>query len=264
MSPAVRRCALLLLMLVAGLTPAGQPEPRLRLLVPAYFYPAGDGLKDWDRLIASARQVPILAIVNPASGPGEKADPTYTKLLNRAKGAPGLTLLGYVSTRYAKRSAAEVRADIDRWLRLYPQVQGLFLDEQASSADQADYYAALYAYARGRKLRLVVTNPGTTCAEAYLARPATDVGCLFEGGSSLADVRLPGWAARYGPRRVAALAYAVKSAGQMRKGIAAAAERGVGVVYVTDGTGANPWSRLPAYWDEEVAAVKQLSRGKSR
>jgi hypothetical protein len=49
----------------------------LRLLVPAYFYrPATP--PEWDRLIASARrEVPIVAIANPASGPGTRADPNY-------------------------------------------------------------------------------------------------------------------------------------------------------------------------------------------
>jgi hypothetical protein len=254
---------LLLLLLATGYAPASEPAPRCRLLVPAYFYPAGEGLKDWDRLLASGAKVPILAVVNPASGPGEKADPAYTKLLNRAKKAPGVTLLGYVSTRYGKRPAADVRADIDRWLRLYPQVRGLFLDEQASGAGQADYYAALYAHARARKLRPVVTNPGTACAEAYLARPAADVACLFEAGEGFAGFRPPAWAVRYGAGRFAALAYNVKEAGQMRKYLAAAQERRVGLVYVTDGAGANPWARLPAYWDEEVTAAKRLNNPKA-
>ena len=28
-----------------------------------------------------------------------------------------------------------------------------------------------------------------------------------------------------------------------------------GCIYITDDTGANPWDRLPSYWEEEVAAV---------
>jgi hypothetical protein len=263
MFPAACRSCLLLLLLAARPAPATEPAPRFRLLVPAYFYPAGEGLKDWDRLLAAAAKVPIVAVVNPASGPGEKADPAYTKLLDRAKKAPGVTLLGYVSTRYGKRPAADVKADIDRWVRLYPQVRGLFLDEQASGAGQAVYYAALYGHARGRKFRLVITNPGTVCAEAYLARPATDVACLFESGEGFAGFRPPDWAARYGAGRFAALAYKVKEAAQMRKYLDAAAKSGIGLVYVTDGAGANPWGRLPAYWDAEVAAAKRLNNPKA-
>jgi hypothetical protein len=264
MSRAAWRAGLLLLLISPANAPAGEPEPRLRLLVPAYFYPAGEGLKHWDRLIESAGRVHVLAIVNPASGPGEKADPEYTRLLDRARKQPGLTLLGYVSTRHGKRPAADVKADVDRWLRLYPQVQGVFFDEQASGADQADAYAALYAYARKeRRLQQVVTNPGTVCAESYLARPAADVACLFEGADGFADFHLPAWAAGYEPARFGALAHKIGTVEQMRQVIGAAPEKRVGLLYVTDATGDDPWDRLPAYWDEEVAAVQHLNRRKA-
>jgi hypothetical protein len=265
MSRATWGAVCLLLLFCAGTLPAAEPEPRLRLLVPAYFYPAGEGLKHWDRLIASSARVPVLAIVNPASGPGDKADANYTRLLDRAKRQAGLTLLGYVSTRYAGRPLADVQADVDRWLRLYPQIHGIYFDEQASGADQAGYYAALYAHARKeRKLRLVVTNPGTACAEAYLARPATDVACLFEGAEGFATWKPPAWSGKYGARRFAALAYKVGETGLMRKYVGASVENGVGCLYVTDAAGANPWDRLPAYWDEEVAAVGKVNGRKPR
>src|SRR5262245_57939330 len=74
--------------------------PTLRLLVPAYFYPAGEGLKDWERLLAAAGRAPLVAVVNPASGPGKAADPNYVKLLERAAKTK-ITLIGYVSTSYA-------------------------------------------------------------------------------------------------------------------------------------------------------------------
>ena len=71
--------ATLLLVAAAFATPvtAADPsaKPRTTLLVPAYFYPAGDGLQHWDDLLAAADRVPIVAIVNPASGPGKAADP---------------------------------------------------------------------------------------------------------------------------------------------------------------------------------------------
>ena len=46
-----------------------------------------------------------------------------------------------------KRSVAKVKEDIDRWLRIYPAVQGIFLDGQATSPAQVDYCAEVYEYA---------------------------------------------------------------------------------------------------------------------
>ena len=194
---------------VFGLSTAADPAkdkdaPRLRLLVPAYFYPAGDGAKDWDRLFAASDDVPIVAIVNPASGPGKKADANYVKLFAKAKRSEKVTLIGYVSTSYGKRPPAEVRADVDRWVQLYPGIRGIFFDEQASGADRVEYYAALYKYVRARPgLKLVVANPGTTCVEKYLSEPAADAACLFEGPKPIESVAFPKWAAkiRTGPGR---------------------------------------------------------------
>jgi hypothetical protein len=44
----------------------------LKMLVPAYFYPAGDGLLEWDKLIEAAKTTDIIAIMNPNSGVGKK------------------------------------------------------------------------------------------------------------------------------------------------------------------------------------------------
>jgi hypothetical protein len=232
----------------------------LRLLVPAYFYPAGEGLKDWERLLAAAAKTPIVAVVNPASGPGEKADPAYVALLARAKGRPRLTLIGYVDTNYGKRPPVEVKADVDRWLRIYPSIEGIFFDRQASAAGLVRHFADRYRHVRQpRRLRLVVTNPGTICAEAYLATPATDVACLFEGFEDFAAFRLPKWAAKYPSERFAALVYRVGDAEQIHQFVTSVARKGLGTLYIADAAGANPWDRLPVYWKGEVEAAGQVS-----
>src|SRR5687767_6171551 len=51
---------------------AADPPPKMRLLVPAYFYPAGKGEKEWERLLAAPEEAGVVAIVNPASGPGRR------------------------------------------------------------------------------------------------------------------------------------------------------------------------------------------------
>jgi hypothetical protein len=45
----------------------------------------------------------------------------------------------------------------------------------------------------------------------------------------------------------------------MRACLQVAVEQKVGYCYVTDAGGANPWQRLPSYWDEEVAAVREAN-----
>jgi hypothetical protein len=234
----------------------------LRLLVPAYFYPTERGLKEWHKLFAASAHAPVVIIVNPASGPGEKADPNYVKVLSEGKGSKA-TLIGYVATSYAKRPLRDVKADVDRWIRLYPTIQGIFFDEQASGADAVAYQAALYDYVRKEKdLRLVITNPGTVCDERFFSAQALDAACVFEGAWTPGIPRWPGWVAKYGPAHIAALAYKVGTAAQMRACVADAVRQKVGYVYVTDMDGEERWNRLPRYWEEEVAAVSQANRAK--
>jgi hypothetical protein len=239
------------------------PPPRLTILVPAYFYPAGKGLQQWETLIATGLKTRIVAIVNPASGPGERIDDNYVSVLNRARKA-GITLIGYVSTRYAARPREEAERDVERWVRLYPNVQGFFFDEQASGTDKLDYYAALHAKARSTiPGALVVSNPGTACAEGYFSRPAADVVCVFENYQGFNTLTPPDWTRRYPPGRFAALPYGEETTATMKSYVGKAVGLGFGYLYVTDNASrANPWDRLPAYWEEEVTLVRQINEGK--
>jgi hypothetical protein len=231
----------------------------LRLLVPAYFYPAKEGLEQWDRLLGSPAAGETVVVANPNSGPGATADPNYTRVLERAR-QKGVTVIGYVSTKYAARPLREVKGDVDRWVRFYPGVQGIFFDEQASAADQVPYYAALYEYVRkGSGLALVVTNPGTACDEEYLARPAADVVCLAETTRGFEAYRPPEWAGRYPARCFAALVCRTDSPEQMRQYVHGMLDHKVGYGYITDGRATNPWGQLPHYWEQEADAVRQVN-----
>lgn len=263
MKPGSRALGLLVIALASSLIAADgrkEPEPRLRLLVPAYFHPSGARLKLWDRLIEAAGRAPIVIIANPASGPGREADPSHRDVIRKAT-ERGATVIGYVSTRYARRPEAEVRGDIERWVRFYPEVCGIFLDEQASDAGHVAYYARLREAVREtiNKAR-VVTNPGTTCDEDYIGRPATDVACIFESHRGFDRFRPPDWAGRYPPGRFAILPYAIDGADAMRAAIDRAVRDRIGLVYVTDDSGRNPWDRLPSYWEEEVEAVARVNK----
>jgi serine/threonine protein kinase len=242
--------------------PRADGSLRLKLLVPAYIYPGGAGLTQWERIIGSPAAAATVVIVNTSSGPGVAVDHNYTKVLEMAR-AKGVTVIGYVSTKYSTRPMQEVIDDVDRWLRFYPGIQGIFFDEQASAAGQVHYYAALYQYVRkDRGLSLVVTNPGTECVEEYFARPAADVVCLFEVHRDFSTYHLPEWAERYSPDRFAALLNKMGTLEQMKNGMLQMRAKKIGYTFITDageGKDANPWGRLPPYWEDEVEAVQQAN-----
>jgi hypothetical protein len=207
--------------------------------------------------------VPITAIFNPASGPGDPAagaDPRYTTTLDRARAA-GVTLIGYVTSSYARRPLAQVQAEVDLYRRLYPQLQGIFIDEQTSSAAHVPYYRALYRHVKAARPRdRVVTNPGTITERDYLTAPATDLICLFENKTGFDEYQPPSWLTPQYRSRAAALCYNIPDAAGMRRSLDLAVSRHFGWVYVTDASGVNPWDRLPTYWEAELDAIQALHR----
>jgi hypothetical protein len=243
--------------------PTGTNPPALvKLLIPAYFYPSGEQGRDWDRLMEAASRVPIVAVANPASGPGTSPNPDYTDVVRRARAA-GVTVIGYVNTGYAKRPRPEVEAEIDRWVQFYPEIGGIFLDAQPSEAGHAGYYAALRELARHKiEGALVVTNPGMVCAEEYASGSASDVAILFENRHGFDEFIPPPWTNRYPSARFAAIPYSIPTAKRMKEAVAKAVLKGIGYFYATDAASPNPWGRLPSYWAEEVEAVVRVNQRK--
>jgi hypothetical protein len=237
----------------------GAQTVRLRLWVPAYYYPFGAGLHEWDRLIASAKSVPIVAIVNPASGPGDHVDTNFAAVVPRARKA-GVTLVGYIGTQYTRKPLKQVKEEITTFLRFYPDIQGFHFDEQSSDARGIDYYAELYRYVRELVPgALVLTNPGTSCDPGYAARPAADAICLLENNRGFDDFRPPGWTARFPGSRFCIQAHDIPTEAIMKKAVRRAAELKVGYIFITDDVGPNPYDRLPSYWDALVEAVRQMN-----
>lgn len=253
----------LLLAAVPGFTAEEpKPTPQLRLLVPAYFYPSDKGLEEWRRMAKAASDVPIVAIANPASGPGERRDPNYTSALKLARDA-GVTVIGYVTTSYGKRPQKDVQAEVDRWFELYPTVNGIFFDEQPSGKDSVPYCTALAQAVHERRKEhgaLVMSNPGTVCAPGYVTPwSGINLCCLQENKFGLERYQPPDWTRSVPPAQVVGLVYDEPSIARMRANVQEALKKRVGYVYITDRTGANPWDGLPGYWELEVAELRRIN-----
>jgi hypothetical protein len=169
------------------------------ILIPAYLYPSDvynnatfNSLID---LKKKYHKVPMYVILNPSNGPGTVVDGNYTVAIKRLTGA-GIHVLGYIYTSYAARAIATVKADVDGWLSLYPEVEGIFVDNQTSDNTQSnlDYFTELTAYCHYKKFWPVIGNSGTAVyAEEY---DTVDAIVVHEGTSFPSEATLKGdWAA---------------------------------------------------------------------
>lgn len=244
-------------------------QERTGLLVPMYVYPADiHKNRAYNRLIDLKRQyetVPFWVIVNPASGPGKQVDGNYAKAIDRLLGA-GCIVLGYVTTSYGKRPAADVQSDIDRWLTMYPRIQGIFFDEMIyeDSAAGSKYQAALSQYAHDAGCWPTVANPGAATPGRYFAANAADVIVIHEGGSLPKEERLKGdysgGYADYPPFTRGILIY---SQPKIDRAAIRMMRKYARWIYVTeaeyrqgDPKASNPWDRLSMHLEE---MCRQLS-----
>lgn len=243
-------------------------QERTGLLVPMYVYPA-DIHKNaaYNQLIELKRRyetVPIWVIVNPASGPGAEVDPNYTKAIDRLEGA-GCVVLGYVTTRYAKRREGEVRKDIDRWLEMYPRIQGMFFDEMIYEDSDAGerYQAALNQYAHEVGCWPTVANPGAETPGRYFAAGAADVIVVHEGDAWPREETLKGdYFGGYSDHPPFTRALLLYSQAKVDSAALRTARKYVRWVYVTeapfrpnDPQAANPWDRLSSHVEELCAEL---------
>jgi hypothetical protein len=218
-------------------------------LVPLYTYPTD---ATWSLIVATKLahpSVPIVAVVNPDSGPGSAVDASFvtgTKSLSDA----GIVVIGYVATGYGARDAeTEVKPEIDRYVSWYPATTGIFFDEQSAKAADVSYYAALNAYVKSKGLTLTVGNPGTDTDESYIG--ALDVMLIYESKGLPGDVDLAGWHTTYDRKNFGIIPYGVSFDAVFVQH----AKQYVGWVYLTDDDLPNPWDTLPPYFDSLVAEL---------
>lgn len=237
-----------------------QERSRLTILVPAYSYPAGSGLAFWNQLLASGREVPIVVIANPNSGPGANVDENYTKIIGKAQRA-AVRVIGYVSTGYAKRKPSAVKSDIDKWKEFYPTIDGFFVDEQSSDAEHLASYLAISKHARRVVDKsLIVSNPGTICAKEFAASGAFDVICVFENSTGYDRFRLPEWNIQNLKTEFAALPHTQADAATALRYVRESPAKGISYLYITHDRLPNPWNELANYWTREVAAVRTVNK----
>lgn len=217
----------------------------MKIIVPAYFYPG----PIWDTLLASDLSVISDVIINPNSGPGGAVDLEYAKLCVRLR-KKGVGILGYVSTQWARRSWADVMADVAEYRHLYG-IQNIFLDEAATSQFHLNFYRELYEKIQGK----VVLNHGTIPDERYFA--VGDVLVIFESDRAKhAAETFPSWLKNHQAKTCQIVTGC--GAREMKK-VLAKVSRDSAYGYITDDVESNPYDALPSYWK---VLVKECAKTK--
>jgi hypothetical protein len=218
--------------------------------VPAFFYAAGI----WAQASHSKPAPSVMILDITGVGAGTSPLPHFQAVVRQAKAA-GVTILGYSSTGYGQRPAAQVEADVRNYKAWYG-VTDIFLDEVRGIGSQLSYYRSLANYIHSlNQGSSVWINPGIYPDQRYMS--VGNVVMAFEGPySSYHSIKVPGWAYDYSPSRFANTIYAT-SGSQVNNALSLSRQRNAGYVYVTNGSGANPYAGLPSYWSAEDSAISE-------
>lgn len=219
-----------------------------QLYVPAFFRPG----PEWAAL-AKAKAPPSTVLLDLTSlGAGTAPEAGFRPAV-AALQARGVQVLGYSTTSYGTRPIPEVVDDVRHYAAWYG-VHNVFLDEVTSGLGHLGYYESLQKAIRAVEPKAKIwLNPGTYPARAYMH--LGDVVMAFEGPwSSFRHLVVPSWAHRYAAPRFAFVVYGT-GAGNLGGVVRLTRRRHAGYLYVTDGTGGNPYAALPSYFAAEDAAT---------
>lgn len=224
---------------------------RTGMYIPLYIYPGAGGLESYER-IASARQahplVPMTVAVNPSSGPGNARDENYVRAIARL-GAAGVSVIGYVYTKWGRRSLAAVAADVSKY-RAWYGLDGIMVDEFSTSPGLADYYLSLRHYAASLGMTYVMGNPGTDVPEQFVGALADNF-TIYENAGMPPSGRLGGWHAGYDRANWSCCCHSTPFDERRIR----AASKHLGLLYATDDAPPNPYDRLSSYFERMVQVL---------
>ena len=152
--------------------------PKLGIVIPLYSNPA---LGLWNTVIIAKEaypNVPFVAVVNPASGPGTSQDLNYARGIAKLQEA-GVTVLGYVDTAYGGDTVATVETEVNLYEKWYA-VDGIMFDEMSNKPGFEGYYATLGGYVRSEGMAVSMGNPGARGPTTFIG--ALDFLGVYEGG----------------------------------------------------------------------------------
>lgn len=227
------------------------------IIVPLYTYPTSS---TWDAMVSAKTaypSVPIVAIINPSSGPGTATDSNYSNGIKKLQAA-GITVLGYVYTSYTSRSSSLVKADIDSYKSWYPSLNGIFLDEMANWAGGESYYKNLNDYAKSKGFTFTVGNPGADTISSYVG--TVDNIIIYESAGTPSLSSLGGWHTNHDRANFSIIPYGVSS---LDDAYVDSSSAYVGYLYITNDDLPNPWDSLPPYYNDLVSAVNSANNGGS-
>lgn len=219
----------------------------MKLLVPAYAWPG----PIWDQ-VTSAANVGVF-VMNPANGPaGAMSDPHSigrSRLMEKF-----IPVAGYQATDYAAKTDADLLWETDRYSEFYAP-DYIFYDEASTNAANLAYYRTLVYRALARGMTPILNFGAVPDVQYTTSLLSKAIFVTFEADMAAYRTQtFPNWHATAPTENICHIVHDVEST-EVEEALDLAAARNVGLIYLTDDSGANPYDTIPSYFDTLDAAV---------
>jgi hypothetical protein len=214
-----------------------------------YEYPNAD----WNTVANLKKEypnVPIIAVINPNSGPGTAFDANFNNGINNLRAA-GVIVLGYVYTNFGNRAISAVEGDINTYHGWY-SLDGIFLDVMSWQSGYANYYSSVTAYAKSLGYTFVQGNPDYLGSSTAGYVGTVDNIVIYEN-SGLPSLSTLQSLSSISPDK-SNFAYIANSITSLDTTFEKQSAQYVGWLYISSNPG-NVYSGLPSYLAAEVAAL---------
>lgn len=158
-------------------------------IIPLYIYPTDPRWTTIINIKDAHPKVPIVAVVNPNSGPGSVQDVNFVNGINKLM-LHGISVIGYTATGYGSVPLPCIEGQINLYHSWY-NVDGILFDEMINVTGHENYYRTLSNYAKSLGLSYTVGNPGADIPPTYVG--TVDTILIYES-QGLPDLSyLDGW-----------------------------------------------------------------------
>jgi hypothetical protein len=234
----------------------------LGIIVPLYTVPSDPS---WQGVISAKRShenIPMIAIINPANGPGSGPNHSWSTGIQQLRAA-GVEVVGYVATGYGQKSIDITKDQVKDYSTWY-KVDGIFFDEMASSngtgnCDSActiqQYYSQIASYASSLGYGMTIGNPGQNTVSSL--KGIMRVTVIYENSGNADPSLIKSSTAGFDRSSFAYIGLGVS----LNSTLAQSYSPYVSWIYMTDlCTGqsiasCNPYAGLPSYFDQMVSGL---------
>jgi len=216
------------------------------VIVPLYTYPGND----WNVLAKEKTNhpsVPIIAIINPDSGPGTK-DTNYVSGVQKLQSS-GIKVIGYIYTANIGYDA--ITHDIDEYKNWY-NVNGIFFDQMSNARGNETFFAHLTNYSKSIGLNFTVGNPGIDTIPSYIGTVNNMVTYDNPDLPLLSDFE--GWHKNFTKSNFSLIAYNIDD---LNRTYVKQMSKLVQYMYISNTTLPNPFNTLPGHLDDLVQTLDE-------